>query len=981
MSVNYPMMERLKQVMLLLCLLTMGNFGEANKVWAQGDQIQKQLNQISQLKDKKQAVVALSKLLNSSDTNASEQAKILLQQGKTFFSLYQYDEGINAVIKARDTAEQESLFILVAQANKWLGILFYYQGELKQALKAYQISLAYYDNNQDKDINTFAIERANLLNNIALVYISLGQSSLALSTYQLAESLYADYGDETDKNDIRYNIAALHISLKRFDIAIAMLKVIIEKREQWKDDVGVAKAKADLGIAYKDSGQLILGKENIFAALEFFQKHDYKHDIASQLHNMSEIHNDAFEIEQAIFYGKKALAVSKEVGHQKAYAGSLQSLAKAYYYTGDLILASQHIEQSIEVGKKIDYQTLLTENLAILALINASKQDYVKALFNHQKYQKRYLRASNNLLNDKLAEFESEQLNQQIVQLEQQGKLQDLQSAKVEQHRNIIILTLVLILVVIFFTYRHYLEKRIMQQLELRVKQRTHELEDLTHELEKANKVKSQFLANMSHEIRTPLTAIVGHAEAIIHDDIDKEKVQEDTEVIHGNSLHLLELINDILDLSRIEANKFELDIQPLDLGELIHDLSHTFSSQAQQKRLIFTIEHELTLPFIIQVDSLRLKQILLNLCANAIKFTEAGRVNLAIVWKDDQLVFTVTDTGIGLSEEHLAQVFEIFTQADNSISRRFGGSGLGLTLSNQLAKLMSANITVTSILGKGSSFCLTLPCQHSPNDSVPTVIEAALEDSSETFFSGKILLAEDHDDNRRLIARLLTSLGLDVFVAQNGKEAVNLCIEHRPDLVLLDIQMPEMDGVEAFKALRSLGCKQPIYALTANAMSHEITQYLAIGFTGHLKKPIERKNFIAIIAKYFKANENLKPKVQQEPKFPQELLIDNEIVSKAEESLTHVDLSDLVTEFKDNIGKDKQELEYYCNNEDTKNLAQVAHRLAGAAQMFGFIELNQAAKELETTIKRAATASEPNQHLISELTHCLLDEINVIEQ
>jgi len=484
----------------------------------------------------------------------------------------------------------------------------------------------------------------------------------------------------------------------------------------------------------------------------------------------------------------------------------------------------------------------------------------------------------------------------------------------------------------------------------------------------------------MSHEIRTPLTAIVGHAEAIIHDDIDKAKVQEDIEVIHGNSLHLLELINDILDLSRIEANKFELEIQPLDLAELIQDLSHTFSSQAEQKRLVFTIEHQLPLPFIIQVDSLRLKQILLNLCANAIKFTETGQVTLAISWQKGQLTFTVTDTGIGLSKEHLAQVFEIFTQADNSISRRFGGSGLGLTLSNQLAKLMSANITATSKLGQGSRFCLTLPCQHNPNDRLSPVIDVAIEDSSETFFSGKILLAEDHDDNRRLIARLLTSLGLEVVVAKNGKEAVNLCIEHQPALVLLDIQMPEMDGVEAFKTLRSLGCTQPIYALTANAMSHEISQYLAIGFTGHLKKPIERKKFIAIIAKYFTTNPEGKLKSQQDNKLAEQILTTTEYVTKAEQSLEHVDLSDLVTDFKANVGHDKRELELYCDNADIAKLAQVAHRLAGAAQMFGFTELNQAAKELESIIKREALTDNPNHLLISELTHCLVDEINLIE-
>ncbi|WP_232299973.1 tetratricopeptide repeat-containing hybrid sensor histidine kinase/response regulator [Colwellia sp. MT41] len=968
------MMERLKQIILLFFIFTLANLGSLNTVWAQHSQLQKNLQEINLQVDKNQALLELSQLIKSPAINAADKVAILQQQGKVFFTLHQYNQGIVVVQQAKEIAIQEKLPSLAAQANKMLGILLYYKGELKPALKAYQTSLAYYDDNQGSDVNTYAIERANLLNNIALVYTSLGQPNLALVNYQLAGPLYARYGNETDKVDVRYNIAVLHISLKRFDSAIDMLKVIIKKRQQFKDGHGVATARAGLGVAYKDSGQFELGKENILAALEYFQQHGYKHDIASQLHNMSEIYNDTFDIEQAMFYGKQALAVSKAVGHQKAYAGSLQSLAKAAFYSGEVRLAAQYIERSIAVGKKIDYQVLLTENLAISALINASQQKFSQALVQQKKYQNRYLQASNSLLNDKLAEFESVQLNQKIVDLEQRRKLQNLQSAKIKQQRNIIILVLVLILVVVFFIYRRYLEKRLTQELEFRVKQRTRELEDLTDELAQANQVKSQFLANMSHEIRTPLTAIVGHAEAIIYGDTDtdKDKIQEDIAVIHGNSLHLLELINDILDLSRIEANKFELEIQPLNIAELIQDLADTFTDQAQQKNLKFTIEHQLSLPFIIQVDSLRLKQILLNLCANAIKFTQKGQVILTITWQHEQLTFTVSDTGIGLSKDHLAQIFEIFTQADNSISRRFGGSGLGLSLSNQLAKLMAGNIAVTSTLGKGSQFCLTLPCQH-VNDTSNAIDDVPPVEIADLSFSGKILLAEDHDDNRRLITRLLTSLGLDVIVASNGKEAVQLCLEHQPKLILLDIQMPEMDGVEAYKTLRALGCHQPIYALTANAMSHEVSQYLAVGFTGHLKKPIERKNFIATLAKYFTTD--------SQGESPGQGLTASEVINKAEQSLSQVDLSDLIVEFKCNLNNDKRELQRYSDNDEIEKLAYLAHRLAGAAQMFGFAELNQAAQELELIIKRELVADKPDQLLISDLTHCLVDEIYLIEQ
>lgn len=1007
-------MERLKQITLLFCLFILLNLTSVNYAWAQDNQsttqseskLQLQLIEISQQNDKSLVINELSGLLKSKKFTGIDKAEILFQKAKTFFAMHKYSQGIDVIHQVIAIADVHNQPRLIAKANHMLGILYYYQGELQLALQAYQASFNFYDTNQVQGPNNFALERANALNNIALVYTSLGKSSLALVNYQLAEPLYSQYGTEADKIDVRYNIAALYLSLRRFDKAVDILENVIHKRQLLNDEHGVATAKADLGIALKHSSEYILAKENIASALVYFEKNGFKHDVASQLHNMAEIHNDMFDAERAIYYGKQALIVSEDVGHQKAYAGSLQSLAKAAFLSGELAKAEHYLQRSNELANKIDYQILLTENLAISSLLSAGHQRFQEALNEQKHYETSYQFNVNNLLNDKLAEFESEQLNQKILDLEQRRKLQLLESARVEQQRNLVILTLVLILGVIFYIYRRHLEKRVTQELELRVKLRTRELEELTEELAKADQVKSQFLANMSHEIRTPLTAIVGHSEAIIYDEVGleeeqekyQEKVKSDIEVIHGNSLHLLELINDILDLSRIEANKFELEKQPSDLGELIQDLADTFKSAAYKKQLNFRIEYQLSFPFIIEIDSLRLKQILLNLCSNAIKFTEEGEVTLKVEWQNEQLTFTVTDTGIGLNQEHLAQIFEVFTQADNSISRRFGGSGLGLTLSKQLAKLMSGDITATSVLGEGSTFCLTLPCSIADSSKIKAIndinqqeleakqINEPGNENKGQLYQGKVLLAEDHDDNRQLIARLLSSLGLEVSVAKNGREAVQHCIEHKPELILLDIQMPEMDGVEAFKVLRDLGCDMPIYALTANAMSHEVSEYLSIGFTGHLKKPIERKHFIAAITKHFpnsKAQPQQTNSLSNTKEVADEAIMTNEedILREAEDELSAVDLSDLIEEFQKNLVQDKEKIMLYSNNNDIQALSQIAHQLSGAAQMFGFVELNQAAKELEQAIKHEALADHPNHSLISDLTHCLADEINLVER
>jgi signal transduction histidine kinase/CheY-like chemotaxis protein/HPt (histidine-containing phosphotransfer) domain-containing protein len=921
--------------------------------FAEETDLQKKIAIIDKIEDKSKALQTLTDFIASPSNTAEHKVVLLLRKARLYFGLHRYNEGISTAILAKNIALEFDLANQQAKIDKLLGILFYYQGELDKALNAYLQSLAYYQDNQDKGATGFALERANLFNNIALVHTSMGEPGQALVYYERAEPLYAKYGDEVDKIDVRYNIATLYLSLKRFDSAINILHDVIKRRQQINDDHGVASAKADLGISYKHSGLLSLALDNISAALNYFQQHDYQHDIASQLHNISELYFEMLDVDNAILYGEKALLVSEQVGHKKAYAGSLQSLAKAAFYQGNLELATDYINRSTNTAKQINYQTLLTENLAISALFSAANSDFIGAVSQQKQYGKTILRMANSRLNDKLAEFESVQLNQRIVDLEQRRKLHNLQSDKMRQQRNIIILSLVLVLLVLFFIYRYYLQKKLSTDLELRVKERTSELEKLSLDLERAGKVKSQFLANISHEIRTPLTAIIGHAEALpqsYHDDPQSEK---NLQIIHHNSKHLLELINDILDLSRIEANKFELNVQPEELGELVRDIFNTFSAQAQLKQLSFSVNQQLTLPFHIDVDGMRLKQILINLCANAIKFTEQGSITLDVNWRRDTLTVVVADTGIGLSDNDLSQIFEMFTQADNTISRRFGGSGLGLTLSSQLATLMSGHITVQSTPGKGSRFTLSLPCQASTKP-------VTLSPSDSVILTGTVLLAEDHDDNRRLISRLLEKRGLQVILARNGKEAVAGCIKHQPQLVLLDIQMPEMDGVAAYKAIRASGYEQPIFALTANAMSHEVKQYLSLGFTGHLKKPIERQHFFNVLSQY------LIPAFNQQ--FP---VLDN----KAS------DLSDLITDFKLSLIKDKAKLLNYNIKEDIDKIAHLVHRLCGAAQMFGFKELSQVAQELDNILKESCSSSIDNQQAMTDLIECLIDEIRLIER
>lgn len=941
------------RLFLLVCFFSV-------ELLAQPEDFSMQLAKIEQQDNQVDVIKQINHLLNQQNLTPSQRISALLLQSRSFIALNDFEQAMIASQKANDFAADEQLLEQQANANKLQGVIAYYQGHYEKSLSYYQASLAYFQNlskrQSEKNIAKVAIFQANLLNNIALVQTSQGNSVAALASYQQAEPLYQRFGDEVDKIDIRYNIATLYISLRRFDLAIGMLKEVFNQRTALADEYGAAKASADLSISYKHSGQYQLAKQFNLAALQYFQQHGYEYDIANQLHNIAEIYYELEQIDTAQGYANQGVEVSQKTANNKAYAGSLQTLAKVFFYQGSIDQAINYIKESDVIAQQMGYQGLSNENLSLLALIYAAKGDTALALKAQFTYQQRRLKQANETLNEQLARFESDQLSQQVENLQQSKRLQQLQDIKSEQQRNFLMFAAVLILIVIFLGYRRYLEGQLTKKLEVRVKKRTKKLEFLTQELQQANQVKSQFLANMSHEIRTPLTAVIGQSEAIILGDFDNKTLTKEVEVIHSNSLHLLQLINDILDISKIEADKFELEVRQQDLHIIIHELEAMFTEQAARKNLAFTVSHHLPTPFVINVDTLRLKQVLINLCSNAIKFTEEGWVTLDIAIVNKSLFFTVTDTGIGMDDAQISKVFKSFTQADNSISRRFSGSGLGLFLSMQLSQVMGGDINVTSQLDQGSTFVLKLPFSNAllsqANQNLDNLMLAAKQPVN---LVGKILLADDHDDNRRLITRILTSLGLEVIEARNGKEAIELCMQNQPRLVLLDIQMPEMDGIQALKKLREFGCTQPIYALTANAMAHEISHYLALGFNGHLKKPIERDKFVATIARYYPDIKELAEQVSH----------DNE----------DIDISDLKLKFIHNLCEDMQLITAFSEQLDYASLARISHKLAGASQMFGFGELSESAFELESAIKKQ------HNEKIADLTHCLLDELNLIKK
>ncbi|MBX2986961.1 MAG: response regulator [Bdellovibrionaceae bacterium] len=376
-----------------------------------------------------------------------------------------------------------------------------------------------------------------------------------------------------------------------------------------------------------------------------------------------------------------------------------------------------------------------------------------------------------------------------------------------------------------------------------------------------ASRAKTEFLANMSHEIRTPLGAVLGFVDLILHAPDSSENYRFWGEKIRANGTHLLGLINEILDLSKVETGHLEICPQPVDLGLLLQDVSQSFTPLTRHKSVRLTLALETPIPRWVQSDPTRLRQVLWNMIGNAVKFTEKGEVNVRLSYRSDigQLAVLVQDTGIGLTEDQAGRLFRPFTQADSGHSRRFGGTGLGLSLSRHLCRLMDGDVTLLeSEPGVGTSFLCTLGVASLGDhdwmgvlDEVTRVVSAggAGFAASPSLRGLRLLLVEDSADNQFLVRHFLTHAGADVEVASNGEEGVQKALTGDYHLVLMDIQMPIMDGYEACRVLRGKGYQIPIVALTAHAFKEEVEKSLASGCNSHLAKPIDRHHLVRMVS------------------------------------------------------------------------------------------------------------------------------------
>ena len=489
------------------------------------------------------------------------------------------------------------------------------------------------------------------------------------------------------------------------------------------------------------------------------------------------------------------------------------------------------------------------------------------------------------------------------------------------------------------------------------------ELADAKMAAEAANRAKSEFLANMSHEIRTPMTAIMGYADLLATLELSEDERRKHLETIRRNADALLNLLNDILDLSKIEAEKMTVERTSCSVREIVEDVVSSMQVRVADKPVELQVEFGPGLPRAIRADPARLRQILMNLVGNAVKFTEQGHVRVTVRYSrgegnSPRVEFEVADTGIGMSDEEIGRLFAPFTQVDNSSTRRFGGTGLGLTISKRLAEMQGGEIRVESRPGEGSKFFVTIDPGLSDNDPDSSTVSQTKEtrhvDTSPSGpeFHGHVLLAEDFADNRRLVRMLLERAGLKVDVAEDGRAACRMAQESAAagapyELILMDIQMPSMDGYEATRQLRRSGWRGPIVALTAHAMDGDARKCLEAGCDDYVSKPVDHKTLLDTIARNVK-------RATWEPPGPADA---EQSTPEAMQPLGSgvIDaskLAQLVSDFTLELPARVERIQDALRMSDLDTVGALAHQLKGAAGVYGLPNVSNAARDLDRQVK-----------------------------
>ncbi len=766
----------------------------------------------------------------------------------------------------------------IASVNNSLGGLYKMKGEFDTAKQTYEMALKYAKQNND------SLQLASNYNDLGTIFHETGNYTRASDYYLKAVKIRNELGDRARPSlVISYNnLGVLNRKYKKSNVALEYYKKGLALAEELNDNVRVTTFYNNIANLYREKKEFAKAIEYLEKGLGIATEIGAKSKQAQFNYNLGVSFFDEERFDQAELMLDKALAIYQEIQEKTGVAKTCLKLGENFVAKGEGDKGLEFLLLGKDISTALQYHEGMEDVYIQLSDAYASIGDHAKAYEHRKKYQ--HLKDSLDANQQQKMVLDVQQKYEALFESKEQKRAIESLSAEKEiiasKQLSLLSLLILSLLTATFFIL-YFLR---VSKLNTELNNKKDELEEkhqaiaLTNaELVKAKdlaesaaQAKEEFLSTMSHELRTPMNAVIGMTNILLdeeprHDQVDNLKTLQ----FSANSL--LTLINDILDFSKIEAGKINIEKIEVDMGRMLMQLHETFRVSSAKDDLEYKYEfNDLNLDKHVVCDPTRLTQIISNLLSNAVKFTEKGFVklecNIHKIYADHvEIEFSVKDTGIGIEEERLEQIFESFTQASSSTTRLYGGTGLGLAITKRLVELQNGKIKVSSELGKGSTFSFVLNFQLGSKleNILPSNGTDVLPIARKGLQGRKILLAEDNKINQLVATKILKKWEVEVTIANDGLEAIEYVMNSDFDLVLMDINMPNMDGYEATRKIRKLSDEVknaiPVIALTASAFSSVEEAVIQAGMNDHVGKPFKPEELFQRIVRALEKHEDTK--------------------------------------------------------------------------------------------------------------------------
>ena len=736
-----------------------------------------------------------------------------------------------------------------------------FMGEAKLELEDYYQAEKYLSD----ALSYFTEETPKILGDI---YYLLAKTEYYLAEYQEANLHYRSAIDLFQKtNNHRkianayQNIGLIYHELDDLENATLYYKKSLAINEVIENDTNTAGLYQNLGIIYYNN-------DDFETALDYYEKsvHIYREladtqNIATTFSNIGLIQLKQMNYEEAYDNFKRSYELFLQTNFRLGQMWALHNMGSARLWQRKFDQAEEYYNKSLEQARELHIPEGILSNLDALTELNAQLGKFEEAYYYQQDYT--HMRDSIKALEskEKIAELET------LYQLQAQEEKLNESLTTIKRHKTQRIGLIVILIIITVAAFLIYLAYRKKKNAEVAIYSRKLDLENVLVEKDKelelqkmelqiaeeSDKLKSAFLANMSHELRTPMNAIIAFSNFLREPDLPETKKEEYLDHITSAGESLLRLIDDIIDIAKLESKQLKISIGPVNISRMLRELKKLFAKLKIKNdypaNLVLSVDpyHD----YIVNTDVLRLKQILSNLIENAFKYTQRGVIEFGVENTTEGLLFFVRDTGIGIAKEKQEKIFDRFSQLESELNRRYGGTGLGLAISRNLTELLGGKIWVESEPGKGSTFFIRIPANDFRMVEIaydPANAAKLIKGNEYNWKEKTILVAEDEELNFKVLNSCLSKTRAKILRAADGESAVNICKKHKIDLVLMDIQMPIMDGYEATLRIKAINKNIPIIAQTSFAMSNEKEKCLEAGCDDYISKPLDLERLLSII-------------------------------------------------------------------------------------------------------------------------------------